>query len=106
MAAPKLAGQFQLKIQLFEGRGLARALLDAGVDQKDAAAAARVAAGHLGAGEGGCSATISIERSPGGGFSLVRVQISTAARQTVIERRGSELTIASDSPTTGALPLV
>jgi hypothetical protein len=105
--APKLAVQFQLKLRLPEGRGLARMLLDAGVNQDDAAAAARLAAGHLGAGSGGCQAMVSVERNAqGGASSLVRVQLITDTRLTVIERRGTELTIASDTPTSGALRLV
>ena len=41
VAAPvKLAGQFQLKLHLPQGKGLARLLIDAGVAQDDAAAAA------------------------------------------------------------------
>ena len=104
--APRLAGQFQLKVQLPEGKGLARVLLDAGVNRNDAAAAARLAAGHLGAGEGGCYAKISIERSADGGFSVMRVQLTTAARQTVIERRGNRLSVASDDETSKLLPLV
>lgn len=104
---PKLAVQWGLKLHLPEGKGLARLLIDAGVNQDDAAVAARLAAGHLGAGDGGCEATVSIERSAGSGsFSLVRVQLSTDARQTVIERRGNELTLASDTPTSNSLRLV
>ena len=105
--APKLAVQFQLKLRLPEGRGLARLLLDAGVSQDDAAAAARLAAGHLGAGSGGCQAMVSVERNAqGGASSVVRVQLITDTRLTVIERRGTELTIASDTPTSGALRFV
>jgi hypothetical protein len=103
---PKLAVQFQLKLRLPEGRGLARLLLDAGVSEADAAEAARVAAGHMGAGTGGCQARVSVERSAQGVFSVVRVQLVTDARETVIERRGAELTIASDTPTRGAPRLV
>jgi hypothetical protein len=96
--APKLAVQFELKLRLPEGRGLARLLLDAGVDRDDAAAAARLAAGHLGDGLGGCEAEVSISRSvEGGGFRLVRVMLMTQADQTVIERRGSGLAIASQA---------
>lgn len=103
---PKFAGQFQLKLQLPEGKGLAKALLDAGVNQDDAASAARLAAGHLGAGEGGCYAKISVERSADGNLNLMRVQLTTAARQTVIERRGSKLTVASDNAISGSPALV
>jgi hypothetical protein len=105
--APKLAVQFELKLRLPEGRGLARLLLDAGVSQDDAAAAARLAAGHLGAGSGGCQARVSVERdAQGGAASVVRVQLITDTRLTVIERRGTELTIASDTPTSGVLRFV
>jgi hypothetical protein len=107
LPAPRLAVQFQLKLRLPEGRGLARMLLDAGVSQNDAAAAARLAAGHLGAGSGGCQALVSVERdAQGGASSVVRVQLITDTRLTVIERRGTELTIASDTPTSDALRFV
>lgn len=80
-----------------EGHGLARLLLDAGVDRGDAAAAARLAAGHLGGGRGGCDVQVSISRAAGGaGFTLVRATLMTEAGQTVIERRGTELKIASE----------
>ena len=105
-AAPKFAGQFQLKVQLPEGRGLARVLLDVGVNQDDAAAAARLAAGHLGEGAGGCFATISLERDASGRQILMRAQLSTEARQMVIERRGSELAVTSDNPTSKSPALV
>ena len=38
--------------------------------------------------------------------SVVRVQLITDTRLTVIERRGTELTIASDTPTSSALRFV
>jgi len=101
-AAPavKLAVQYDLKLRLPEGRGLARMLLDAGVDREDAASAARLAAGHLGDGSGGCDVQVSITRAAGAGnFKLVRATLMTNASRTVIERRGAELTIASESAT-------
>ena len=95
--APKLAVQYELKLRLPEGRGLARLLLDAGVDRDDAAAAARLAAGHMGDALGGCDVQVSISGAARGtGFRLVRATLMTAASQTVIERRGTELTIASE----------
>ena len=94
----KLAVQYDLKLRLPEGRGLARLLLDAGVDRDDAAAAARLAAGHMGDGAGGCDVQVSITKGAGaGGFKLVRATLMTNATRTVIERRGAELTIASES---------
>lgn len=96
MGAPKFAGQFQLRLQLADGR-LARALLDVGVKEEDAAAAAKLAAGHLGMGAGGCQALVSIERNPNGAYSLMRVQLTTDSRRAVIEWRGSELVFASDT---------
>jgi hypothetical protein len=92
----RLAVQYDLKLRLPEGRGLARLLLDAGVDQGDAAAAARLAAGHLGNGSGGCEVKVSITRA-GNGFRLVRAMLMTEADQTVIEWRGAELAIASET---------
>nr|NUR38306.1 hypothetical protein [Sphingomonas sp.] len=100
-AAPavKLAVQYELKLRLPEGHGLARLLLDAGIDREDAAAAAKLAAGHLGDGSGGCDVQVSIARAAGtGGFTLVRATLMTNAARTVIERRGPDLTIASDAP--------
>jgi hypothetical protein len=96
--APKLAAQYELQLRLPEGRGLARLLLDAGVDRDDAAAAARLAAGHMGDGMGGCDAKVSISKAVGGnGFRLVRVSLLTAAGETDIERRGANLEIASQA---------
>jgi hypothetical protein len=100
-AAPavKLAVQYELKLRLPQGQGLARLLLDAGVDRDDAAAAAKLAAGHLGDGDGGCDVAVSVVRAAGaGGFTLVRATLMTNVARTVIERHGPSLTIASDSP--------
>jgi hypothetical protein len=53
----------------------------------------------LGDGAGGCFAKVSIARdSTTGGYSLLRVMVMTQSDQTVIERRGSELAIASQAP--------
>ena len=96
--APKLAAQFDLKLVVRGGRGLARQLLDAGVDQADAAAAARLAAGHLGGEATNCFAKVSLVRvSATGDLSLVRVMLTTNDDQTVIERRDGVLTIASQA---------
>jgi hypothetical protein len=97
--APRLAVQYELKLRLPEGRGLARLLLDAGVNSEDAGAAARLAAGHLGDGLGGCDVKVAISRSVGDrGYRLDRVTLFTLGDQTVIERRRGELTIASTTP--------
>jgi hypothetical protein len=98
--AAKLAVQFELQIRLPQGKGLARQLLDAGVDQDDAAAAARLAAGHLGDESSGCFAKVSITRDSANDASrLVRVMLTTEVDQTVIERRGNELAVASQTVT-------
>jgi hypothetical protein len=94
--APRIAVQYELQLQLPQGRGLARLLMDAGVDREDAAAAARLAAGHLGDGDGGCEAKVSVSRPfGGGGLRLDRVTLFTQADQTVIEWREGGLAIAS-----------
>ena len=93
----KLAVEYQLKLTLPQGRGLARLLLDAGVDRDDAAAAARLAAGHLGGGLGGCDIEVAITKAADGSSRLLRATLMTSAGQTVIERRGAELAIASES---------
>jgi hypothetical protein len=95
--APKLAAVFELKLRLPEGRGLARLLLDAGVGREDAAAAARLAAGHLGDGLGGCEAKVAISRPVQGGagdLQLERLVLMSRSGQVIIERRGGELTVA------------
>ena len=101
----KSAAQFQLRMRLTDGR-LARALFDVGVRQGDAAAAAKLAAGHLGAEAGGCDALVSIERNPDGTYSLMRVQLSTDTRRAVIEWRGTDLVLASDTVISQSPPLV
>ena len=94
--APKLAAQYELRLILQSGKGLARQLLDAGVNQDDAAAAARLAAGHLGDGTADCFAKVSVVRvSANGGLNLVRVMLTTDSDQTVLERRDGQLAIAS-----------
>lgn len=96
--APEQAAVFDLKLQLPEGRGLARLLLDQGVNQDDAALAARLAAGHLGDRQGGCTVTVSISRDfNGAGLRLQRLDLATAAGRTVVERRNGELSITSST---------
>jgi hypothetical protein len=96
--APELATLFELKLSRPVGKGLARQLLDAGVNRDDAAAAARLAAGHMGDGLGGCDAKIEISRGvEGSGFKLERVTLLTQAALTTIERRNGELTITAQT---------
>ena len=103
----KRAVLFALKLKLPEGRGLARQLLDAGVNQDDAAAAARLAAGHLGDGLGGCDAKVELSQGfDGKGLRLERVELSTSASRTTIERRQGELAIASQQGSGKTLRLV
>jgi len=95
----KVAVVFVFKVRLPEGRGLARALLDLGVDRDDAAAAAKVAAGHLGDGHGGCDAKIEISRvMSASGYKLERVSLVAQASQSTIERRSGELTLTGERP--------
>jgi hypothetical protein len=87
---------YELRLRLPEGRGLAQQLMQAGVNQGDAAAAAKLAAGHLGDGVGGCDAKVEVSRALGGdGLEVQRVVLMTQAEQTIIERRQGELTVAS-----------
>ena len=91
---------FELKLRLPEGRGLARLLLDAGVASDDAAQAARLAAGHLGGGTGpwagGCDAKVEVSRTVDtSGLRLERLALSSADGQTLIERRGGQLTLTT-----------
>lgn len=105
--APKLALLFALKVRLPEGRGLAAQLIQSGVDQDDAAAAARIAAGHLGDGVGGCQAKIEISRPIGAAsFRLERVELTTDERRAVIERRAGGLSLASDTGLSRRSPII
>lgn len=104
---PKRAVLLALKLKLSEGHGLARQLLDAGVNQDDAAAAARLAAGRLGDGLGGCDAKVELSQGfDGKGLRLERVELSTSAGRTTIERRQGQLTIASQQGSAKSLRLV
>jgi hypothetical protein len=96
LPAPRLATVFELKLQLPQGRGLARMLLDAGVAGDDAAQAARLAAGHLGDGTGGCVAKVEISRPlDAAGLRVERIVLSAADGQTTIERRGDRLALTT-----------
>lgn len=96
LPAPRLATVFELKLQLPEGRGLARLLLDAGIASDDAAEAARLAAGHLGDGSGGAAAKVEISRPlDSKGMRLERLVLSSDAGTTIIERRGDRLALTS-----------
>lgn len=92
-----LAAMFHTTIQLPEGRGIAKALMELGVTAGDAAEAARLAASHLGEGQGGCTAKIEISRADNGQESLRRLVLSTAGDQTIIERRGEKLSLVPAS---------
>ena len=98
LPAPRLATVFELKLQLPQGRGLARLLLDAGVASDDAAEAARLAAGHLGDGSGGCVAKVEISRPlDAQGLKIERLVLSSAEGQTIIERRGGQLALTTSA---------
>lgn len=94
--SPERAGLFELNVRLPEGRGLSALLLQAGVVQEDAAAAAKVAAGHLGNGSGGCVAKVQVSQSIGNaGFRIARLVLTTEVGRAIIERRQGELMLAS-----------
>jgi hypothetical protein len=96
--APVLANLFEVKFRLPAGRGLARYLLEIGVDQKDAAEAARLAAGHLGDGAGGCVAKVAISRPlTGASLTVERVTLVTQSDRTVIDRRDGALVVTDQS---------
>lgn len=97
VSRPHNALAYALKLQLPEGKGLARALIQIGVNQSDAAAAAKLAAGRLGESSGGCEARVELVPAvDGSGLTLERASLVTRLSRTVIERRGSELAIASE----------
>lgn len=105
----RLAGVFELQLRLPEGRGLAKALLQMGVDREDAAMAARLAAGHLGDGLGGCQVKVAISRPiEGRGYRLEGLVLTTQAERTSIMRRGGSLELipAAKGPATRRADLV
>jgi hypothetical protein len=104
---PNAAVLYALKVRLPEGQGLARLLMDAGVSQEDAAAAAKLAAGHLGGNTGGCDVKVEISNTlVGGGYRLERAVLLTASSQTTIERREGKLAIAAQQAATTSLRFV
>lgn len=89
---------YALKLRLPHGEGLARMLIQAGVDQSDAAIVAKLAAGHLGVDAGGCDAKVEMSNAlSGAGYRLSRVVLLTSKSETTIERRDGQLTIAGQS---------
>ena len=93
---PQQATIYALNQRLPQGRGLAALLLRAGVGQDDAGLAARLAAGHLGDGAGGCEAKVEISHGFGDErVTLERIVLTTANSETVIERHAGSLTLAS-----------
>jgi hypothetical protein len=107
LPAPRLATIFELKLQLPEGRGLARLLLDAGIASDDAAEAARLAVGHLGDGSGGSEAKVEISRPlDAKGLRLERLVLSSADGTTTIERRGDRLALTSTAAHAHAAALI
>ena len=92
----KVAVVFALTVHLPKGQGLARALLDLGVSSDDAATAAKLAAGHLGDGQGGCDAKVEMSQVAGStGYRVERIALATLVDRSTIERRGGELTLTS-----------
>lgn len=90
--APSLAAVFELKLQLPQGQGLARLLLDVGVTGNDAAEAAKLAAGRCT--DAGCAAKVAISRNvDGSGLRIERLVLIEASGQTVIERRNDRLAL-------------
>lgn len=107
ISRPHNAVAYAVKLQLPEGHGLARALIEIGVNQSDAAAAARLAAGRLGERNGGCEARVELVPDVGGsGLTLERAELLTHRSHTVIERRGAELGITSQQAATAPPRLV
>ena len=97
-AAPAVtsAVQYDLTLRL-EARDLADAMLDAGIVKSDATTAAQLAHADLADDDDGrWEVKISISKTvAGGAFNLVRLRLASEAGQTVIERRGEKLIIAS-----------
>lgn len=92
----KLAVAFELRFHLAAGGDLEAMLVQADVDADDAAAAARLAAGTASDTASGCYVKIAITKSlNGNGFRIERLTLLTEASQTVMERRGGELTVSA-----------
>jgi hypothetical protein len=92
-----LAVTYEMELQLPEGRGLARQLIDSGIDQNDAAAAAKLGSSYMAQGKGSCSAKVAATRLPGvDTLRLTRVTLYTASKIVVMERRDGKLSVASE----------
>ena len=106
--AARLAVQYELKLAVLAGGDFAAALRNSGIDDRDATAADRLAVEDWAEGESGCYAELSVTKAvEGDGLRLVRVLLIMAdGRQTVIERRGDELAIASKTPARKSLRLI
>ena len=104
----RLAVQYELKLTIPARGDLTQILRDANIDGEDSVAADRLAVTARADGARSCLAKISVTKAvTGGGFRLVRVLlIMSDGRQTVIERRGAELTVASKTPARKSLRLV
>lgn len=97
---PRWAGLFDLKLVLREDQGLARALLDAGVNGRDASAAAQAIAGQPVQRNGACSLTLALSRSTDGtDFGLQRLVLWGSSGQMIIERRHGVLTVVENGAT-------
>lgn len=99
IAAPSvtLAVTYEMKLQLHEGRGLARQLIDSGIDQDDAAAAAKLGSSYMSKAKGGCSAKVAATRLPGvDALRLTRVTFYAGSKIIVMERRDGKLAVTSE----------
>ena len=106
--AARLALQYELKLAIPAGSDFAATLRDTGIADGDASAAERLAVADLAEGNGGCFAKLSVTKAvEGEDFRLVRVLLIMAdGRQTIIERRGQELAIASKTPARKTVRLI
>src|SRR5690242_11528905 len=59
------AATFEVRLNLPEGRWLARQLIELGIADEDAGEAAKLAVGHLGQDRGGCVAKVAISKPVG-----------------------------------------
>ena len=104
----RLAVQYELKLTIPARGDLSQMLRDANIDEKDAVVADRLAVTDRADGAGTCYAKISVTKAvKGDRFRLVRVLlIMPDGRQTVIERRGADMMVASKTPVRKSLRLV
>jgi hypothetical protein len=91
-----MAVVLEMKLHVTDSSALTALLVQAGLSAEDADAAAQLASKDTQLAKGPCDLKIAVSKQfASAEFRLERMTVWTATRQTVIERRGSELAITA-----------